>query len=74
MVGSKSYVINGDVGCGPPGSLSWHKCAVAEMNKDERLVYFREVLPDMTADDVFEFTVFLIHQALVEALNNGDGN
>jgi len=66
----KAYVQDGDVGCGTPGSLSWHKCSVAEMNQDERLVYFREALLDMTTDDAFSFMAFLIK----EALQDGNGH
>lgn len=66
----KSYVSDGDVGCGAPGSLCWHKCAVAEMNHDERLAYFKEALLDMPADDAFSFMVFLVK----EALEDDNGN
>jgi len=57
---ANAYVQDGDVGCGAPGSLSWHKCSVAEMTRQECLVYFREALQDMTVDDAFEFMAFLI--------------
>ncbi len=62
MAGSKSFVINGDVGCGLPGSLSWHKCAVAEMTIVERIAYFEEVLPGMTQTDALSFMAFLVSE------------
>jgi len=61
---NKAYVTDGDVGCGAPGSLSWHKCAVAEMSRDERVAYFMEVLTSMTFDDALEFMTFLISSEL----------
>ena len=65
---NNAYVQDGDVGCGAPGSLSWHKCSVAEMTAKERLEYFRDALEDMSVDDAFLFMVFLI----TEEANNGD--
>ncbi len=64
----KAYVNDGDVGCGSPGSLSWHKCAVAEMTIMERIAYFEEVLPGMTQTDALSFMAFLVS----EAEKNGD--
>lgn len=66
-----NYVSDGDLGSGEPGSLSWHKLSVAEMSRDERLVYFREALPGMSADDAFSFMGFLIKE---EIRQYGDGN
>ncbi len=65
-----AYVQDGDVGCGAPGSLSWHKCSVAEMSRDERVNYFKEVIPDMTVDDALSFMAFLI----AEEIPHGDGH
>ena len=36
------------------------------MSRDERIVYFREVLPGMTADDAFSFMAFLIKEELTD--------
>ncbi len=57
---ANAYVQDGDVGCGLPGSLSWHKCAVAEMTSDERIAYFEEALPGMSRLDALSFMAFLI--------------
>jgi len=64
----KNYVQDGDVGCGAPGSLSWHKCSVAEMTTMERIAYFEEALPGMTQTDALSFMAFLVS----EAEKNGD--
>ena len=62
--------MDGDIGCGAPGSLSWHKCAVAELTDEETIAYIREVFPIMSDEDKLEFTVFLI----VEKLNDGNSH
>ncbi len=64
----KAYVNDGDVGCGAPGYLSWHKCNVLQMSDDERIAYVREAFPGMSDEDKLELTVFLI----VEKLNDDD--
>lgn len=73
---NKAYVTDGDVGCGAPGSLLWHKTSVAELSHDERLEYLREVFPTLSMDDSLDFVVFLIQEAIQDAasevLNNGD--
>ncbi len=69
MSKANAYVQDGDVGCGAPGSLSWHKCSVAEMSNEERIAYFREAIPDMTVDDALSFMAFLIAET-----HDGDGH
>ena len=59
MVTAK-YVTDGDVGCGAPGSLSWHKAAVAEMSDEKTVGYLLEVMPGMSDDDVYGFLLHLI--------------
>ena len=66
----KAYVQDGDVGCGAPGSLSWHKCNVLQLANDEKIAYIREAFPNMSDEDKLELTVFLI----AEAIRNGDGH
>lgn len=63
-----AYVQDGDVGCGLPGSLSWHKCAVAEKTTEERIAYFEEILPGMTQVDALSFMAFLVSET-----EDGDG-
>ena len=57
---NKVYVTDGDVGCGAPGSLSWHKAAVAEMSDEATVSYLVEVMPSMPGDDVYAFLLHLI--------------
>ena len=68
MVGHKTfYVQDGDVGCGAPGSLSWHKCYVLQV--EDKIAYIREVFPNMSDEDKLELTVFL-----VEKLKDGNSH
>ena len=59
-----AYVQDGDVGCGALGSLSWHKCAVAELTIEEKIEYVREVYPVMSGEDKLEFTIYLLAEKL----------
>ena len=59
-----AYVQDGDVGCGAPGSLSWHKCALAQLSTNEKIDYVRTAFPDMSDEDKLEITVFLIAEAV----------
>lgn len=70
----KAYVSDGDVGCGAPGSLCWHKCAVAELSIDERFEYFNEVLPTLSEDDCLNFATFLVLELFAEALQDDNSN
>ena len=44
MVGSKPYVIDGDLGCGAPGSREWHKCVIAQIKDAEIAEYMKKAL------------------------------
>jgi len=66
MATAKAYVTNGDVGCGVPGSLQWHKCAVAELEGDELVEYVKEVLPAMSIEDVRLFMLHIIAEKLTD--------
>ena len=57
---NKAYVQDGDVGCGAPGSLTWHKAAVAEMSDDGTVNYLIEVMPILSDKDVYDFLLYLI--------------
>ncbi len=57
---NKAYVIDGDVGCGAPGSLSWHKAAVAEMSDEQTADYFVEVILSLSDRDAYDFLLYLI--------------
>ena len=70
MSEANAYVQDGDVGCGSPGSLDWHKCNSLQLSGEERIAYIREAFPNMSGEDKLEFTVFLI----TDELNNGDSN
>ncbi len=65
----KQFVTDGDVGCGAPGSLSWHKAAVAEMSDEDTVNYFIEVIDSLSDDDKYEFLLHLIKGKT----NYGDG-
>lgn len=76
MTEAQAYVQDGDVGCGAPGSLSWHKCNLAQLSVDEKISYIRAAFVAMSDADKLEITIFLIspNPAIVESTNNGDGN
>jgi len=38
------YVHDGDVGCGLPGSSSWHKCVIAQIDDSEIAEYMKKAL------------------------------
>ncbi len=62
----KAFVKNGDVGCGAPGSLSWHKCNILQLTDKEKIAYIKEAFPNMSDDDKLELTVFLITEKLTD--------
>lgn len=58
-----AYVEDGDTGCGAPGSLSWHKCQLAQRSHEEQLEY----LDAMSEADRGSLLIDLVRE-------NSDGN
>ncbi len=61
---NKAYVQDGDVGCGAPGSLSWHKCNLAQLCSDDQKSYIAE----MSHEDKLELLIHLVTE------KSNDGN
>ncbi len=57
---NKALIEDGDVGCGAPGSLLWHKCALREMTDAGKIDYIKKVFPAMSDEDKLALTVYLI--------------
>lgn len=38
------YVIDGDLGCGAPGSREWHLCVIAQIEDSEIAEYMKKAL------------------------------
>jgi hypothetical protein len=56
-----AYVQDGDVGCGAPGSLSWHKCHIEQIDTMKgRCDYLTEAWPDMSDDMKLEIVVHMM--------------
>ena len=50
MVTAKSYVIEGDVGCGPPDSPQWHRTMILQLEGQELADYVLEIGFDKTVE------------------------
>ena len=46
----KSYVIDGDAGCGPLGSPQWHKAMILQLENQELADYVLEIGFDKTVE------------------------
>ena len=64
---NKALIEDGDVGCGAPGSLLWHKCALRELTEAGKIDYIKEVFPAMSDEDKLDLTVYLIAEKSNEA-------
>lgn len=68
---SRNYVNDGDVGCGAPGSLDWHKAWLGQQTTAEQVQYLNDVWADLSDEDKLALTIHLIEKA-DESDSNGD--
>ena len=55
------YVIDGDLGCGAPGSREWHLCVIAQIEDSEIAEYMKKALGvDVEGENIREQALEII--------------
>jgi len=58
----EQYVTDGDLGCGAPGSRSWHLCVIAQIEESEIAEYMNKAFGvDIGGDDIRDQAVRIIN-------------